>query len=146
MTPKSRDDIADVGDVALFMRQFYARVARDDLLGDVFHRVAHVDWAEHKTKLTAFWSRVLFGTVGYTGDPSAAHKGVHDVEPFTPVHFVRWPALFHDSLDRDWCGPRADRMKELAETVARMQQATPVVRFGTASTDPHLTFPVCKSP
>lgn len=135
-TLQGRPDVSDAADVVVLMRQFYARVARDDILDDVFYRVAHVDWAEHMTKLTGFWSRVLFGTTGYTGDPFSAHQRIHQLEPLTPAHFARWLALFHDSLDRKWCGPNVDKMKAVAETVARAHQerlAKPPTQSGRTS-------------
>lgn len=109
-----------VDDVAAFVRQFYAKVRRDDLLGPMFNDVAAVDWGEHLPKLTAFWCRALFGTTGYAGNPFAAHRRIHDREPFTPAHFERWLTLFGATLDRSWFGPNVDKMKALAVNVARV--------------------------
>lgn len=120
MDVKRGIDLDDARDVDAFVRQFYAQVSRDDLLGPVFNRVAEVDWAEHMPKLTAFWCRALFGTAGYAGNPFAAHRRVHDREPFTSAHFERWLMLFHDTLDRNWSGANVDRMKALAGNVARV--------------------------
>jgi hemoglobin len=113
-------DLDDAGEVATFVRRFYAQVSRDDLLGPVFNQVAEVDWAAHLPKLTAFWCRALFGTPGYAGNPFAAHRRIHDREPFTPAHFERWLTLFHATLDLNWAGPNVNKMKALAGNVARV--------------------------
>ena len=116
--PPTRD--LEPGDVAALVRQFYADVAQDDLLGPMFNDVAQVDWPEHLPKLTAFWSRALFGVPGYAGNPFRAHQQVHAREPFTLAHFSRWLDLFEETLDAGWAGPNADRAKELAGNVARV--------------------------
>lgn len=117
---ESGNDLDDSHEVTTFVHQFYEQVSRDDLLGPVFNEVAQVNWAEHMPKLAAFWCRVLFGTAGYTGNPFAAHRRIHDMKPFTVAHFERWLALFHDTLDRNWSGPNVDKMKDIAGNVARV--------------------------
>lgn len=104
--------------VAVLVRRFYAAVDKDDLLGPMFNEVAQVDWPEHLVKLTAFWSRALFGIPGYHGNPFRAHLLVHSRRPFTPAHFERWLELFRQTLDRGWQGPKADQASELARKVA----------------------------
>jgi hemoglobin len=103
--------------------RFYQDVAQDGLLGPVFEDVAGVDWAEHLPKITAFWCRMLLGERGegaYDGNPLAAHRRIHEREPFTPAMFVRWLELFHETLDEGWTGPRVDHAKRLAAQVARV--------------------------
>jgi len=107
---KRRIDLDDARGVDAFVRQFYAQVSRDDLLGPVF-----------------------IGTAGYAGDPFAARRRIHDRQPFTSVHFERWLTLFHGTLDCDWSGTNVDRTKALVVDVARIdgQQLA-----GAAPTDP----------
>lgn len=118
--PEPTHDIETVADVTEMVRRFYRDVAQDDILGPVFIDVAQVDWSEHLPKLTAFWSRVLLGIHGYSGNPMQAHYEIHDRSPFTDAHFERWLSLFHDTVRCGWVGPVADRALTLAKNVARV--------------------------
>ena len=113
-------DLRNSDDVAELVRRFYRDVAQDDLLGPIFNDVARVDWAEHLPKLTAFWCRALFGTVGYAGNPFRAHQLVHVRHAFTAAHFDRWLQLFFETVDLGWAGANAEKVKELASNVARV--------------------------
>jgi hemoglobin len=117
---RTRADLHDPGEVAEMVRRFYTDVAQDDLLGPLFNDVAQVDWSEHLPKLTAFWCRALFGMPGYAGNPFRAHLDVHERRSFTPAHFHRWLDLFEETVDLGWCGPNAEKVKDLANNVARV--------------------------
>ena len=118
--PPPTRDLVDPSDVAELVRRFYADVAMDDVLGPLFNDVAKVDWSEHLPKLTAFWCRALFGLPGYAGNPFRAHLEVHAQSPFTLAHFHRWLDLFEETVDLGWIGPNAEKVKELANNVARV--------------------------
>ncbi len=126
-TPSSRQpgteplhDVNDPSQVAEVVRRFYADVAQDGLLGPLFNDVAQVDWSEHLPKLTDFWCRALFGLAGYSGNPFRSHLDVHTQRPFTIGHFHRWLDLFEETIDLGWRGPNAEKMKTLANNVARV--------------------------
>ncbi|MEO5900369.1 MAG: group III truncated hemoglobin [Ilumatobacteraceae bacterium] len=102
------------------VRRFYADVNGDDLLGPMFNEVAQVDWSVHLPKLSAFWCRALLGQPGYQGNPFRAHALIHAKREFTADHFERWLRLFHQTLDRGWTGPNAQRAHDLADNVARV--------------------------
>lgn len=118
-SPPTRD-LDEPRDVAELVRRFYADVAQDELLGPLFNDVARVDWSDHLPKLTAFWCRVLFGLPGYAGNPFRAHVDVHARRRFTLAHFHRWLDLFEETVGLGWVGPNAERVKELANNVARV--------------------------
>ncbi|MDZ7733174.1 MAG: group III truncated hemoglobin [Acidimicrobiia bacterium] len=90
---------------------FYREIVFDDLLSHVFVEVAEVDWSAHIPKLVDYWCRVLLGQPGYDGAFLAAHRDVHDREPFTRDHFDRWYGLWVETVDARWCGPFADAAK-----------------------------------
>ncbi|HKY16762.1 MAG TPA: group III truncated hemoglobin [Microthrixaceae bacterium] len=122
MPRSERRDVSSPADVELLVRRFYAAVAQDELLGPVFNDVAEVDWSAHLPKLTAFWCRALFGTPGYSGNPFAEHRAVHERSPFTAAHFVRWLELFEETVDDGWRGEQVEAMKLLAQNVARVHR------------------------
>ncbi len=120
MECESKVDLVSSDEVAELVRRFYRDVAQDDVLGPIFNDVAQVDWSEHLPKITAFWSRFLFGTEGYTGNPFREHSKVHARSPFTPAHFQRWLELFNETLDGGWRGPNVERVRVLADNVAKV--------------------------
>ncbi|HQZ32802.1 MAG TPA: group III truncated hemoglobin [Ilumatobacteraceae bacterium] len=118
--PAPTRDLDTDGEIDEMVRRFYADVTQDDLLGPMFNEVARVDWSEHLPKLASFWRRALLGEPGYQGNPFRAHALVHAQRAFTPAHFERWLALFHETLELGWVGPYAQRAADLADNVARV--------------------------
>ena len=118
--PAPSRDLDTPEEIAEMVRRFYADVAQDDLLGPIFNDVAGVDWSEHLLKLTAFWCRALLDRPGYAGNPFRSHALVHAKRAFTPAHFERWLALFHETLELGWTGPRVEQAAALADNVARV--------------------------
>ena len=96
---------------------FYREVVFDDLLAPVFGEVAEVDWSAHIPKLIDYWCRVLLGEGGFAGFILAAHRHVHDVEPFRVEHFDRWYTLWAETIDGRWAGPIAARAKRHAARI-----------------------------
>ena len=78
--------------VAAVVRDFYARVRADDLIGPVFNRIIPEDrWPHHIDLITDFWSSMLLGTGRYMGRPMPKHLAIPDL---TDAHFARWLRLF----------------------------------------------------
>lgn len=81
-------------EVADFVRKFYARVRRDDLIGPIFN--AHIaDWDHHLALLTDFWTSILRGTGRYSGTPMQKHVALSELNP---AMFERWLSLFDETL------------------------------------------------
>lgn len=116
-----RPDLDRPEAIAQLVPTFYDRVQRDDLLGPIFTEVAQVDWDEHLPKLTAFWCQMVLGIPGFRGSPAAKHVQTARKHPFTLEHFDRWIALFHDTIDRAWHGPKAEEIKNRSVMIARYQ-------------------------
>ncbi len=131
-------DLDEPGEVAELVVRFYSDVAQDDLLSPMFNDVAHVDWSDHMPKLAAFWCRALFGLEGYSGNPFRAHELVHAQRAFTIEHFVRWLELFEETVDLGWIGPNAEKVKSIANNVARVHSQQLLCRPSAASV-PQLT-------
>jgi len=117
--PEPIRDLDSRTEIAEMVRRFYADVAQDDLLGPMFNDVAKVNWSEHLEKLTDFWARALLSMPGYDGNPLRAHTRIHARRPFTQEQFEQWLALFHETLDLGWVGPRTERARQFAATIAR---------------------------
>ncbi|MEM7262360.1 MAG: group III truncated hemoglobin, partial [Planctomycetota bacterium] len=87
----------------------------------VFVDLAQVDWAEHLPKIAAFWCQLELGIRGFQGNPTQKHHQWSERSPFRADQFARWVALFHDTIDRNWAGPRAESIKARAVMIAKAQ-------------------------
>ncbi len=110
-------DIETADDVALLVKEFYARVYRDDVLRYAFDDVAKVDLETHLPKMNRFWGTVLLDEGSYDGQPMKTHLELNRKLPLRDCHFLRWMALFAQTVDSLFAGPRAERAKEVGRRV-----------------------------
>ncbi|MEP6670686.1 MAG: group III truncated hemoglobin [Chthoniobacter sp.] len=107
-------DISTATDIQTLVDSFYDRVGRDELLAPIFNDVAHVDWATHLPIMYRFWESMLFGAGTYEGAPFPKHA----VLPVQKEHFVRWLALFVETVNAHFAGPKAEEAKGRAASIA----------------------------
>jgi hemoglobin len=98
------------------VRNFYAKIREDALLGPIFNARIH-DWEPHLQRMCAFWSSVALMSGRYHGNPMAKHLPL----PVDASHFDRWLALFEDTA-REVCPPEAEahfveRARRIAESL-----------------------------
>lgn len=111
-------------DVSQLVRTFYAKIRKDDLLGDIFNsHIAESEWEIHLEKLTDFWETNLFGVARFKGNPTGKHLQVdknlnHTV---SQEHFGRWLQLWFETINNSFEGERANRAKEGARKMAHGQ-------------------------
>lgn len=116
--PYRNCDLDSKVEIDELMMRFYNDVSQDELLGHVFNDVAHVNWDDHIPRIAEFWSKMLFGTDGYEGNPLEEHKKIHVIEPFTHEHFRQWLEIFQEAVDEGWTGPYAQEIKRKALKIA----------------------------
>ena len=107
-------DIATEADIKTLVDSFYDKVNADPLLGPIFNDVAKVDWDHHLPTMYSFWSTLLFRTMTFKGQPLAKHLPL----PVSPEHFQRWLALFKQTLNENFSGPKADEARNFAASIA----------------------------
>jgi len=108
--------------IELLVRDFYARVRNDVVLGPIFAAKVE-DWESHLQRMFAFWSSVALMSGRYHGQPMPKHSPL----PIDSLHFDRWLALFEASA-RDKCpAPAAEHFVLLARRIAQS------LEFGVAS-------------
>ena len=112
-----RGDIETAEDVARLVKEFYSRVYRDDVLRHVFDDVAKVDMEKHLPKMNRFWGTVLLDEGSYHGQPMKTHLELNNKIPLRDCHFLRWIALFSQTVDALFAGARAERAKEVGRRV-----------------------------
>jgi len=107
-------DIATEADIKTLVDGFYQKVNEDDLLAPVFNDTAQVDWKEHLPVMYRFWSSMLLHSKSYQGNPWPKHA----VLPVNITHFGRWLALFRQTVDEHFAGPKATEAKNVAASIA----------------------------
>lgn len=107
-------DIETPEDVKTLVDAFYDKVNQDEILRPIFKDTAQVDWSEHLPKMYGFWESMLFGTGNYQGAPFAKHA----VLPVKQKHFERWLALFVETVDENFSGPKCEEAKNRAVSIA----------------------------
>lgn len=119
-------DLGSVDQIEVLVREFYRRVAVDDVLGPAFAGM-HVDWSEHLPKMVEFWSWQLLGVRGYEGQPLPVHQEVATRFPVGATQFTRWLELFDETIDEHFRGPGAEathvRARKMAAAMQRLLAA-----------------------
>ncbi|MGB0861551.1 MAG: group III truncated hemoglobin [Saprospiraceae bacterium] len=111
-------------DVSILVDTFYAKIRKDELLGNIFNsHIPEDKWGEHLQKLTDFWETNLFGIPKFKGNPSQKHIDVdrnleHSIEK---NHFDHWLELWFETVDELYNGLRAERAKDAAQRMAFAQ-------------------------
>src|SRR5687767_6950771 len=107
-------DLSTAEDIRTLVDSFYDKVNRDELLAPIFNEVTGVNWAEHLPTMYRFWESMLFGAGTYQGAPFPKHA----VLPVQKEHFARWLALFVETVDSHFQGPKAEEAKGRAASIA----------------------------
>ncbi|NOR55044.1 MAG: globin, partial [Sulfurovum sp.] len=79
------------------VRDFYAMLVKDDLVGPYFTQALGEDlkndkWYEHFKTLESFWLMLMTGEPGYFGDPFGPHAFLPNLSEEV---FARWLELFN---------------------------------------------------
>lgn len=117
-TIETREDVRKLVDI------FYAKIRKDDLLGDIFNsHIAENEWETHLEKLTDFWETNLFGVPRFKGNPTKKHLQVDQNLQYnvSQEHFGRWLQLWFETINNLFQGERAIRAKEAARKMAHGQ-------------------------
>ena len=117
-----KPDITTEEDIKLLVDSFYEKVKADDVIGYIFNDIAQVDWPKHLPKMYAFWTFLLLGKEGYTGNPLEPHRRLHEKVSLTKDHFQRWLDLFHQTVDENFFGLVAEDAKNRAKLIVMTWQ------------------------
>lgn len=118
-----KTDIKKIADVERVVNEFYSKIKEDDLLSTFFTNVVPVDWDKHLPLMISFWENVLFYTGDYAGNPLDTHRKLHALEPTQAVHFERWLKLFDETVNANFYGPNAQKMKEHSKAIASVMMS-----------------------
>ena len=116
-------DIESKEDIALLMDSFYSKMMKDETIGYIFTDVAKLNLKHHLPMLTDFWNNALFHVGGYKNNVVQIHKDLNAKETLTPEHFKRWLFLLGETIDENYIGEIAEKMKLRANQVGMTIQA-----------------------
>jgi hemoglobin len=121
--PHEYRDIETREDCEVLVRAFYSRALTDPIIGYLFTDVAQLDLEAHVPRLTDFWETVLLGSKSYSSGAFHPHARVHEKAELKSGHFDRWLALWYQTLDEHFAGPRAATAKAHAYRLAQAFQS-----------------------
>ncbi len=101
--------------IKVMVDSFYAEVRKDEVLGPVFEHALHGQWDAHMPRMYAFWSTVLLGSGSFQGNVYGKHMALSGI---TKEHFVRWLALFKETVNRLWAPEAAQEAVLVADRIA----------------------------
>jgi hemoglobin len=111
-------DIETRDDCERLVRTFYGAALEDPIIGWIFTDVARLDLEAHIPVLTDFWDTLLLGARSYDRGAFHPHATLHAKVPLRAGHFDRWLALWYETLNELFAGPRAEAAKAHAFRLA----------------------------
>jgi len=116
-------DIENREDLLFLMEAFYSKMLKDKQIGYIFTEVAKLDLEHHLPLLADFWNNAIFHTGGYKNNVVQIHKNLDALEKLTPEHFKQWQFLLGETIDQNFKGEIAEKMKLRASQVGMTIQA-----------------------
>lgn len=113
-----KKDIGGRKDVEHLVQEFYEKVKKDEVIGDIFTEKAKVNWEAHLPRMYNFWENTLFYTGVYNGNLIQSHTALNQKFPIEPQHFKRWIQLFTGTVDDLFEGEKAELAKQRAFSIA----------------------------
>ncbi len=106
----------NASDLHSLMTRFYATIASDDLLAQYFDGI---DMTIHMPKIVAFWETIVFDMPSYRSNAFKPHLSMPGL---SAAHFERWVLTLENTINAQFAGARADRMKSMARRIAYSMQ------------------------
>jgi hemoglobin len=94
----------------------------DASISYIFTEVVKIKLEEHLPILVTFWSQALFDTGGYFHNLTKIHLDINDKEKLTPELFAIWLNHFNATVDGNFIGINAERIKTQALSLATVMQ------------------------
>lgn len=116
------NDIQNQDDLYLLVNFFYKKLLADTSISYIFTEVVKIKIEEHLPILVTFWSQAILGTGGYTNNLTDIHLNINKVEKLTPDLFKIWLQHFYTSVDENFMGEKAEKIKTQALNIATVMQ------------------------
>ena len=102
----------------MFVEAFYACLLRDERLAPIFTEVAGIDIVEHFPRIQAYWEKLLLGENNYQRHTMNIHRQLDAKQRLSDSDFDQWLGYFIQSADSGFAGPKTERAKRIATTIA----------------------------
>jgi hemoglobin len=100
--------------LATLLRHFYADIRQHQLVGPIFNE--HIkDWPAHLEVIALFWTRMMGGPSGYSGQMPAKHLNLG----LNSNHFQAWLQLWGFNCRSYLSNREAQEMVRLAHDIGR---------------------------
>lgn len=116
------NDIQNNDDLYLLVDEFYKKLLSDSSIAYIFTEVVKIKLEEHLPILVTFWSQSLFNTGGYFKNLTNIHLDVNQKEYLSPELFKIWLTHFNNSVDENFLGLNAEKIKTQALSIATVMQ------------------------
>jgi len=113
-----KHDITTRQDIEFLVNSFYQKVQQDPIIGHIFTQIAQVNWDHHLPKMYDFWETILFGQIGFKGNPMEVHFKLNQKYPLEQKHFDQWKLLFNATVEEHFEGEMAEQAKQKALSIA----------------------------
>ncbi|WP_276977194.1 group III truncated hemoglobin [Flavobacterium filum] len=115
-------DILTQDDLYFLVDEFYKKLLSDPKISYIFTDVVKIKLEEHLPILVTFWSQAILGTGGYTNNLTQIHLDVNEREFLSPELFQIWLTHFNNSVDENFKGEKAEKIKTQALSIATIMQ------------------------
>lgn len=115
-------DIENNDDLYLLVDAFYKKLLSDVSIAYIFTEVVKIKLEEHLPILVTFWSQSLFNTGGYFKNLTNIHLDINEKEYLSPELFTIWLNHFNASVDENFAGLNAEKIKTQALSIATVMQ------------------------
>lgn len=116
------NDIQNQEDLHKLVNEFYKKLLTDDSISYIFTDVVKIHLEEHLPILVTFWSQAILGTGGYVNNLTQIHLDIDQKEPLTPELFKIWLHHFYTTVDANFIGEKAEKIKTQALSIATIMQ------------------------
>lgn len=116
------NDIQNQEDLHKLVNEFYKKLLTDDSINYIFTDVVKIHLEEHLPILVTFWSQAILGTGGYVKNLTQIHLDIDQKEPLTPELFKIWLNHFYTTVDANFIGEKAEKIKTQACSIATVMQ------------------------
>lgn len=104
------------------MSEFYLKLLADSKINFIFIKVAKIDLAPHLLELVDFWEQILFDTGKYRKNVLQIHTDLNQKTRLSEEHFSIWLHYFNKTIDKNFAGLIAEKMKTRALSIATVMK------------------------
>ena len=115
-------DILNTDDLHLMVDDFYKKLLSDKTISYIFTDIVKIKLEEHLPILVTFWSQAIFDTGGYYNNLTQIHIDINEKEYLSPELFTIWLNHFNASVDENFIGTNAEKIKTQALSLATVMQ------------------------